>query len=105
MSAYIKLATFEYPRYEGDIRLEHPNILESQTGDTFPCPDTYAPVSWVDQPVYDYTTQRCGEGQPELVDGAWRMTWITRPATQEEIDYREPANILDQPGAAPDVIV
>lgn len=108
MSAYVKIATGEYPRHEGDIRLEHPEILESQTGDTFPCPPTYALVEYVDPPVFDYATHRVQLGTPELVNGVWKMTWVIRPATQEEIDYKDPVIFarpsLDQPGAEPDVI-
>ena len=68
MSAYIKLLTLEYPKHEGDIRLEHPEIHEDQTGETFPCPETYAPVIWVNPPTIT-ETQRCHEGAPELLNG------------------------------------
>ena len=110
MSAYIKLSTLEYPRHEGDIRAEHPEISEDQTGVSFVCPDTHASVEWVDAPQYDIATQRVSEGAPELVDGKWRMTWVVRQATQEEIDALAEANkplpFMDttQPGTAPDVI-
>lgn len=104
MSAYIKLATLEYPRHEGDIRLEYPDILESQTGDTFPCPTTYAIVKVTPHPVINVATQRCVVGQPVLCDDMWSMTWLIRPATPEEIEYRASVNVLDQPGAPPDVI-
>ena len=72
MSAYINLTRNEYPRHQGDIEL-YPN-------------DTYAHVEWVDMPKYDFTLQRCYEGFPVEVDGAWHMTWIVRDATPEEID-------------------
>lgn len=110
MSAYIKLATLEYPRYEGDIRLEHPEIAEDQTGETFVCPATYAAVEWVDAPQYDLAAQRVDQGAPEFVDGKWRMTWTVRQAMQEEIDALAEANKppphmdTTQPGTAPDVI-
>ena len=86
MTAYIKLSTLEFPRHEGDIRIEHPEITEDQTGDTFPCPDTYAPVVFVDQPEYDQETQRCELGTPVNENGEWRMTWVVRAATPEEIE-------------------
>ena len=101
MSAYIKLSTLEYPRHEGDIRIEYPDIREDQTGSTFPCPDTYALVTWVDNPTVRHD-ERYYEGLPELVDGTWRMTWLVRPATQEEQDAL--INDLDAPGSTPDVI-
>jgi hypothetical protein len=108
MSAYIKLATGEYPRFEGDIRLEYPEITEDQTWPNFPCPDTYAPVQWVDEPVVDPATQTYAEGPPELVDGTWYMTWVVRNWTQEELDQIA-ANIaaagdVNGPGTAPDVV-
>jgi hypothetical protein len=84
MSAYINLLTGAYPRHEGDIRLEHPEILESQTGDAFPCPDTYAKVHWADMPEYDPATQVCYETAPVLDDGVWKMSWHVRPRMAEE---------------------
>ena len=73
--AFIKLATLEYPRHEGDIRAEHPEILESQTGETFPCPDTYAPVHYVDQPDFDEMLEYCVEAAPIQTDGKWYVNW------------------------------
>lgn len=73
MTAYIKLSTLEYPRHIGDIQLDAAGM------------DDYAHVEWVNQPDYDSATQRCGEGVPVQVDGVWRMTWVVRDATAEEI--------------------
>ena len=86
---YIKLATFEYPRYQGDIRLEHPEILESQTGDSFPCPDTYAPVQYVDMP--DALETQTIEAGPPVQDelGNWIASWVVRDLTPEEIQAAE----------------
>ena len=86
---YIKLSTLEFPRHEGDIRLEHKDILESQTGDTFPCPNTYAPVAYV-QPPEVSETQVYESGNPikdEL--GNWKITWTVRDLTAEEIQSRK----------------
>jgi hypothetical protein len=86
MSAYIKLSTLEYPRHEGDIRLEHPEILESQTGDTFPCPDTYQLVQWVDMPtITEY--QQAYEIAPIQQNGVWIMRWEVRDLTLQEIEF------------------
>jgi len=108
MSAYIKLTTLEYPRHEGDIRLDHPEILESQTGDTFPCPPTYALVTPTQRPVFNPSVSKCIEGAPVQAEGAWQMTWVVTPLTQEELDFyaqqEASFNLLDQPGSAPDVI-
>jgi hypothetical protein len=84
MSAYIKLSTLEYPRHEGDIRLEHPEILESQTGDTFPCPPTYAKVARVDVPDYDSAQQVLYELPPVQTEAGWVQVWAFRDLTEAE---------------------
>lgn len=97
MIAYIKLATMEYPRFEGDIRAEHPEILESQTYPNFPCPSTYAPVAWVEQPAIDYYRQRAELGQPEkLPDGTWETRWVVTqiPDSEGAARVREQRNKL-----------
>ncbi len=96
ISYYIKLAAFEYPRHEGDIRLEHPEILESQTGDTFPCPDTYAPVERVDPPeIAD--GQSCDAAAPTQDEtGKWKENWVIRNVTPEEIQAAAQRELLMQ---------
>lgn len=89
MTIYIKLLTGEYPRHEGDIRLEHPEILESQTGDTFPCPETYAKVQWVDFPKINTDAQMCYELPPVQVNGIWSMVWGVRDLTDAEKEERQ----------------
>ena len=89
MNAYIKLSTFEYPRHEGDIRLEHPEILESQTGATFPCPATYAVVEYTEPPSCNLQTQIVYQIQPQIVAGVWKTAWTIRNLTQEELAARE----------------
>lgn len=79
MSAYINTTTLEYPRHAGDIALD-PN-------------GNYAPVAWVDPPAFNPETQRVYESAPFYEDGVWRMIWIVRDATPEEI---EAANSLDR---------
>lgn len=86
MSTYIKLSTLEYPRHEGDIRLEHPEIREDQTWPNFPCPDTYALVEWIDPPTIDGTTQIVELQQPIQENGMWKMVWAVRSMTAEELD-------------------
>jgi hypothetical protein len=88
MTAYIKLSTLEYPQHEGDIRREHPDISEELTGDTFPCPNTFAPVVQTAMP--DTTsTQLAYEVPPVQVDGVWQNVWAIRELTQEEIAARD----------------
>lgn len=86
MSTYIKLSTLEYPRYEGDIRLEYSEIREDQTEPDFPCPDTYAKVQQVSPPDIDNTKQRLYELAPIQIDSIWTQQWAVRDLTQQEID-------------------
>lgn len=87
MTSYIKLATLEYPMYEGDIRLEHPEILESETFPNFPCPPTFAPVTVLPQPPYDFETHHVDLLPPQLIDGVWTVTWSEpRFLTDEELE-------------------
>lgn len=74
MSAYIKLSTLEYPRHIGDIEID-PIGMED-----------FSIVQWVDRPEYNNLTQLCYEGIPEYVDNIWKITWVVRDATQEELD-------------------
>lgn len=110
MTSYIKLSTLEYPRHEGDIRLEHPEIPAGLSGTSFPCPETYALVQWVEPPEIDETVSVASEGRPELVDGVWRTTWNVRQFTQEELDRaaerqrQAMLTSISAPGTAPDVI-
>ena len=106
MSAYINLKSLFYPLYEGDIRLEYPEILDSQTGDSFPIPEDYAKVVWVEPPTVDYTLFTYYEGQPEDINGQWQMTWLVRELTAEEIQNinTTPFPELNQNGSVPNVI-
>lgn len=78
-NGYLKLSTMEYPRYEGDIRAEHPEILDSQTGETFPCPDTYAPVYASPRPETNQALNQILPGTPVQIDGVWREVWNIVP--------------------------
>lgn len=90
MSNYIKLSTLEFPRHEGDIRLEHPEIAEDQTGSTFPCPNTYAPVAHVEPPEFNAETQLVQMLTPvQDESGNWKMAWAIRDLTAEEIEYKK----------------
>ena len=81
MTAYIKLATREFPLYQGDIRLEHPEI-----GADFICPDTYAPVEYTEPPEFDHINMRRGYDAPIKVGDKWFASWFVRAATPEEIE-------------------
>lgn len=86
LSAFIKLSTGEYPRFEGDIRLEHPEIPEEATWPNFPCPNTYAVVPWEFPPEHNPDTHCAEQLSPVLVDGQWKIQWKVRERTQEELD-------------------
>jgi hypothetical protein len=88
MTIYIKLATGEYPRHQGDVRLECPDM-----GDEFVLPETYAQVQSTEPPEYDFVTQRAEETPPVLVNGVWVMQWRVRDATQQELDYAASQNV------------
>jgi hypothetical protein len=88
MNAYIKLSTMEYPRYEGDIRLEYPEILETQTGDTFPCPADYVPVTALPYPNIDPSVQTAYQIFPQQIDGKWTMVWEVRDITEAELQQK-----------------
>ena len=66
MTTYIKLATLEYPRYQGDIRLEHREI-----GLDFVCPDTYAEVQETQRPDFNMLVETAVEIQPTIQNGVW----------------------------------
>jgi hypothetical protein len=88
MTTYIKLSTLEYPRYEGDIRLECPDILDSQTWPNFPCPDTYALVTPIQFPSYNEATQCAEEIAPIQIEGVWTQQFLVRDLTTEELEAR-----------------
>jgi hypothetical protein len=78
-TTYIKLATKEYPRYEGDIRLDHPDIPEGLTGATFPVPDTYSVIE-IDVSGVDSETQVYSLGSAIFESGVWRAEIIVSEA-------------------------
>lgn len=96
---YIKLSTLEYPRYEGDIRLEYPEITEDQTGPTFPCPPTYALVQDVPWPENTDPNKTIEELSPIQIDGVWTKQIIVRDMTEEEIKNRDEflASLINPP--------
>jgi hypothetical protein len=75
MSLYIKLATLEYPRHEGDIRLEYPDIDKALTGTAFPCPATYAKVEQQPIPTQCKDTQYIVESAPFKANEVWQTAW------------------------------
>jgi hypothetical protein len=115
--AYMRLSDMMFPLFEGDVRLAHPEIPESATGDNFPCPSTFVPVINTPAPEYDQTTHKMLCQSAELVNGVWQTKWEAIPR-----DFVEEARIaqeikqmqarfggsaapnLDAAGSAPNVI-
>jgi hypothetical protein len=87
MHTYIQISTKQYPCYEGDIRVDHPEIPEGATWPDFPCPSDYAPVHHVDPPIHDRLLHGAYETAPILVNGKWYMTWaVTELTTQQKLE-------------------
>lgn len=107
MSAYIKIATSEYYFFEGDIRLEHPDM-----GDVFVCPPEYTKVVETQPPTFDDMTEFL-LAKPELIDGQWIQTWEIAPLPPEKVEELRIARSINlgtyrpkitASGGVPDVI-
>lgn len=99
MTAYIKLSTLEYPRHEGDIRNEHPEIREDQTWPDFPCPDTHAFVVETTPPAADFAKQEtAAEIAPKQINGVWTQQWEVRRIPDDVY-----AKLLEMNQGAPNV--
>lgn len=83
MHVYINTQTYEYPVYEGDIRNLNPNIPDECTGDTFPCPEGFAKIQWVNPPEYHQIEQHLVQLPPECIDGIWYSRWSVEENTLE----------------------
>lgn len=73
MSAYIDTITKEYPLHIGDIELRG-GLSER-----------FALVEETNPPEYK-EDMLLYEGNPKLINGIWKRTWITRKMTLEEIN-------------------
>ena len=86
---YIKLSNMQYPLYEGDIRLEHPEIREDQTHPNFPCPEGYALLEFDPLPDFNSSTHTTTRLPPAIVGGVWRVQWSpVRELTEAEKQQR-----------------
>ena len=90
---YIKISTMQYPLYEGDIRLECPEIREDQTHPNFPCPEDYAPLEYDPVPEFNSSTHTATRLPPEIVEGKWKVKWSPiRELTADEKQQRRDQN-------------
>jgi hypothetical protein len=91
---YINLLTLEFPRYQGDIRLNHPEI-----GEEFVCPNTYAPVTVLPAPVIDSQNQKTQFGTPYESNGQWVVDLVVVNLTDKEkaVKNVKPSQIEQNP--------
>lgn len=68
---FINLVTKDFPRYEGDIRLEYPNM-----GDQFVCPSNYAVVEELAQPEFDVSIHNLIYDIPFEENGSWKVGFV-----------------------------
>jgi hypothetical protein len=78
---FIKLSTGDFPLYEGDIRLENPEM-----GEQLICPADYALVEELPQPVIDVTTQNILYDKPFQENSVWKVGFVIQPMPPKAID-------------------
>ena len=79
---YINIATLQYPLFQGDIRLEFPNM-----GEEFILPEGYAEIISIPWPEnYDPKLFRVAELSPENVNGNWMQRFEVVAKTEIEIE-------------------
>jgi hypothetical protein len=74
----------EYPRFLGDLLIDHPDW---KIGDELPT--GWQEVAEGVMPIYDEATQICVELKPDLVDGILTRNFDVRSLTSEEIKARQ----------------
>lgn len=84
MSLYIKIATNEYPRYIGDVKIEFPDF---EFGD--PVPEGWAEVVPALEIPNAGTDEKVVEVMPVEIDGKLVQTFEILPLTDEEKEYRD----------------
>jgi len=79
----------QYPYTVGDLRRDNPSTsFPKRPSDAVLASWGVYPVANVDSPAFSYATQNLTEGDPVLVDGQWRQTWVVTDATPEEVIQR-----------------
>ena len=79
----------QYPYTVGQLRRDNPNTSfpKRPTDAALASWDVY-PVANVDSPSFSYATQNLTEGDPVLVGGQWKQTWVITDATPEQVTQR-----------------
>lgn len=80
----------EYPRYIGDLKLEHPDFNDSDE-----LPQGWISVQDVELPEKN-KDEVIEEGFPIEKDGQFFRNWIVRPMTKEEIERRDAPKLAKQ---------
>ena len=89
----IKLDPLTYPYSLYDLQLDFPNVSFPTNLQEVEDLSQYG-CAWVnvpDHPEHDSATQTVIEGEPELVDGEWYLTYTIRDLVKEEIIERTPS--------------
>jgi hypothetical protein len=78
-----------YPYTIGELRRDNPNTSfpKKPTEATLASWGVY-PVATTAQPAFSHATQNLIEGDPVLVDGQWKQTWVVTDATPEQVTQR-----------------
>lgn len=90
---FININTLEFPRHEGDIRLEHPDM-----GETFVCPPDFAVVTLNAVPSFDASTQIVELGTPYKRNDQWFVDYVVINLSAEAIanKNKKPAELSPQ---------
>jgi len=76
---YVRLRDNFFPCYEGDIRVEHPEI-----GDHFVCPPTFQPLEPNPAPAHDEMTHKAAFGSLYQKDGRWCVDLVLSELSETE---------------------
>lgn len=79
----LKTPNGDYPRFLGDLWLEHPDYKEGE-----PLPDGWVQVEYTPRPEVDEDSKAV-EIEPVLQDGVLYQAWEIQPLTEYEITLRD----------------
>lgn len=79
MAIFINTHTMQYPLFEGDAKLDN---AFWEIG--WPLPEFWEYVVPIDTPKCN-ADEVVEQTLPELIDGQWKMKWVIRPKTEQEL--------------------